>query len=380
MTPIDRDRLAVRWRAVWGAMARAGLDGLVVAGRGMIGQYGDVHWLSGFPLFNSVGHGYAFLTKGVCVRLVVGRRDQELAEELGVADLVERSVLADAPAVGDTGLVGQLAALIEQHGLARQRIGVVGTGLVMPAGDWLALRAALPEVTLVDAGDLLARLKRRKTAADLADCREGYRLADDGFDTFLEHVRPGRSEAEVAAEVERTVRAQGALATLVQVLDGRMWTRPPGPRILGQDELIACYVEVVAPNGCWSEKGAMFALGTVSDRALEVAEAGERLHDAARARLVPGTPASEIAALVQTRAAGSGCRPGIWAGHGVGVDHDQPLLNGEDDTPMEAGMVVALHPHICDARHGAISIDQYAITDEGPVRFSRHDRGLRHVG
>jgi Xaa-Pro aminopeptidase len=376
---VPRELLERRWQATARAMEAVGLDAIVVAGRGLIGQYGDVFYLTGFPLFNSVGHGYAFMRRDEPVQLVVGKRDQELAPRFAVEDLVWRASLPDAPALGDIGLVDELCALLDKHGLSRGRIGIVGLDLVMPAGDWILLQRRAPDAEFANARDLLAPIKAVKAPEELELYRAGCEIADAGFETYLEAVAVGRSESELAAAVEATVRKRGALATIVHVLTGRMYTRPPTPRPLAANQLVTCYVEVVAPNGYWVEKGGMFALGEPGVRWLAVYDAIERAFVLGEEMLTAGTRASEIVAMVDRVAREAGCERGIWSGHGVGVDHDRPLLNGTDETPLEAGMVISFHPHLCDDRHGANVIDQYTITETTPLRHSRFPRRLHRV-
>lgn len=351
-------------------------DALLIVGRGLVGQYGDVFYLSGFPLFNSVGHGYALLRPGERVQLVVGKRDQELASDFGIEEFVWRSPLPDAPAVGDTGLIVQVAEVIRNHGLSRGRLGIAGMELVMPAGDWIALRALLPELELASASELMRRVKAVKSPRELELYADAYKLVDLGFETYIDLVRPGRTEVELVAAVEVTIRQHGALATLTQVLTGRMYTRPPRRRSLRSGEVFSCYVEAVAPNGFWAEKGGMFCLGEPPREWLDILDTAERAYVAAERSLRAGTRADDIFASVREIAESAGCGLGIWAGHGVGIDHDLPVLNGTDHSELVPGMVVALHPHICSDRYGAFAIDQYTVTDAAPIRHSRYARQM----
>jgi Xaa-Pro aminopeptidase len=142
--------------------------------------------------------------------------------------------------------------------------------------------------------------------------------------------------------------------------------------------LVCCIAEVAGPSGYWVEKGAMFALGNPPDRWLEMAAALERAFTIGEAMLTGGTRASEIAAVVSRIASEAGYRVGISSGHGAGMDSDLPALTGDDDRPLEPGMVICLHPHLCDERYGAFAIDQYTITEGPPQRHSRFARCLYH--
>ena len=49
--PVPADLLEARWATLSQEMEREGFDALLVAGRGLVGQYGDVFYVAGFPLF-----------------------------------------------------------------------------------------------------------------------------------------------------------------------------------------------------------------------------------------------------------------------------------------------------------------------------------------
>jgi Xaa-Pro aminopeptidase len=69
---------------------------------------------------------------------------------------------------------------------------------------------------------------------------------------------------------------------------------------------------------------------------------------------------------------------GIWHGHGVGVDHDPPVITAADVTPLVPDMVISVHPNFttADERLGASVADTYVIGDGSPQRLSRLDPGL----
>ncbi len=379
---VPREMVRERWAAVSEAMARDELDALLVAGRGQIGQYGNVFYLSGLLPFNDVGHTYVFLRRDEEAQLVVGKRDQVVADVYAVDDLVWHAPVADMPAIGSgvSALAPQISALVDRHGLSAGRLGVVGMSRVRPVADLEALRALQPGVELVDADALLAPIKAVKSAAELELCKDACEIVDDGFEVMVEALRPGATEADIAAKAEESVRSRGSLATIIHVLPGHVYTRPPTLRWLEENEMVHGYVEAVAPNGYWVEKGAMFALGSVPDRSLEVYETLERAYVAGEELLRAGSSAAEVARAVGAEAQAGGCERGIWAGHGVGIDHDVPVLSEDDPTELAAGMVISLHPHIYDGDFGSFSIDQYTITDGEPQRHSRFERRLYAVG
>jgi Xaa-Pro aminopeptidase len=123
------------------------------------------------------------------------------------------------------------------------------------------------------------------------------------------------------------------------------------------------------------------ALGEIDDE--RAAMAASCLDAARRAEglLVAGRSAGEAAQAIDAVAARDGIRVGIWHGHGVGIDHDAPVITGDNSTPLERDMVVALHPNFssADERLGASVADTYVIGAHAPRRLSRLAPGLIQV-
>ncbi|MFD0853765.1 M24 family metallopeptidase, partial [Actinomadura adrarensis] len=91
--------------------------------------------------------------------------------------------------------------------------------------------------------------------------------------------------------------------------------------------------------------------------------------------------AAEVAVAIEEATAGGGLRYGIWHGHGVGVDHDIPVITASDKTVLQPGMVISLHPNIATAGDevGASVADTFIVTDGEPLRVSSTVQRLFHV-
>lgn len=74
------------------------------------------------------------------------------------------------------------------------------------------LQEALP-VEIADGDELdnwLEELRLIKTPEELRRIREAQALTAYGFEKILDHIRPGRTEREIALELEFLIRRQGA--------------------------------------------------------------------------------------------------------------------------------------------------------------------------
>jgi Xaa-Pro aminopeptidase len=73
---------------------------------------------------------------------------------------------------------------------------------------------------------------------------------------------------------------------------------------------------------------------------------------------------------------------GLWLGHGVGLDdHDLPIIGPGDITQIEAGMVVAVHPHLIDATGatGSSLGDTFLVGSQETLPLSRWPRDIISV-
>ena len=189
-------------------MAEAGYD--VLVGNGTESDASVVRYFSAYwPLFEMGGVAIAPDARSA---LMVGMESAEFARERGVIDNIqlmkEYRETADPEYPGVAG-VGY-REVFESIGVTNpRRIGVAGwlcTNMAMYEG----LRQAFPEAEIVNADELTATLRARKSPAELACLREGFRLGELALAAMLEAVRPGMTELELAGIAVGELYANGA--------------------------------------------------------------------------------------------------------------------------------------------------------------------------
>ena len=100
------------------------------------------------------------------------------------------------------------ASLLRDRGLDTGRIGVELDSLSV--NDFQLLTSALPGATLVDATDLVRRLKMIKSPAEIAHLRMAVELAEAGIVALREEIAVGVSRDALAAAWEAGARAEAA--------------------------------------------------------------------------------------------------------------------------------------------------------------------------
>jgi Xaa-Pro aminopeptidase len=129
-------------------------------------------------------------------------------------------------------------------------------------------------------------------------------------------------------------------------------------------------------NGYHMDETRMFAIGRMPEPALRICRAAIELHQAALENARPGTSAGGLFDLVEKMACSLGFEdcflgpPGrkvSFIGHGIGLELiEPPIIARGRNTPLEAGMVLALEPKfVLEDRFAAGIESVFEVTDTG---------------
>jgi Xaa-Pro aminopeptidase len=228
-------------------------------------------------------------------------------------------------------------------------------------------------VELVAAGEVVEGFREVKDQSELSAMAAAAELADGVYEHLRESGMVGRTELEVARELERELRARGAEPAFpVIVASGAQSARPhaePRDVEIPPDTLVVVDMGAKLDGYC-SDCTRTFATGSLTDSALEVYElvrvAQERGLEATRA----GTPRRDVDAAARQviEAAGHGERFGHGLGHGVGLEvHEGPRLTKTAEGDLRAGNTVTVEPGVyLPGEFGVRIEDLVAVTDDGP--------------
>lgn len=371
---------AARLAGVWDEMETAGYDALIVAGRGLLTQYGYLEYVLGYcPLVRLT---YAVVIPGRQPVLVTPTSSD--AWYAGMAtDLADVRVAGQGDVIStQDNLPAAVAKVLVDYGLERAKIGLVGLKHIVPVGDYQDFVAALPDTKLEDATGVVGRAKAVKSAQEQAEVLRSCEIADAGMRAFEEHAAIGKTGWELWGEMQKAVRSQGAREVLIMVSNDPFFNAPPRDEPLQTGDLVCVYTEITGPNGFWVERASLYEFGVTSDAKREIAELCLASHAAAADMLVVGSTAADVAGAIEGTVVDSDVEFGIWHGHGVGVDHDTPVITATDNTVLVPGMTIAIHPNFTDQAQtiGASVADTYIVQEQGPaVRGSRRDQHLTRI-
>ena len=356
-TGLPQEEVERRYRLVREAAERDGLDAVLVCGNEYTGFEGAVTYVSGFVIV----HRYAYVLLPVDGEpAIVFPSEARYVGEHGTT-WIERQEFVDTPG----------AWLAER--VRGKRVGVHGLDYVMTVRDHTALAAAC-ELVPWDVGFDHARAV--KSELELASVRESVRINAEGFRIFLDAFEVGKTEREVLAPCEEYFVSQGCGRwTTDMVLDGPGGGALPEFKIAGSKrfestDMVLPSLEVAGPGGHWVEVSRAICPGEPNDETKRMLDAYHEYEDAARATLRTGATARDAHRAVAKGFVERGFHLGHVTGHSIGMTMIEfPKIGENDETELQAGMVLSMHPHAiaADGRSCLYMQDTWLVTDDGGV-------------
>ncbi|HTA14214.1 MAG TPA: Xaa-Pro peptidase family protein [Solirubrobacteraceae bacterium] len=278
-----------------------------------------------------------------------------IRREIASADLLE----AAARALGSGGLGGQrtlgfddASLTVKQHARLRE--------LLAPGWE------------LVPCGGVIERLREIKDAQETARIRAAAELADQALSGVLEAGLVGRTEREVAIELELRMRRMGAQAPSFPSIVASA-SHGALPHAEPRDVEIAGGVLVTIDWGAYldgycSDCTRTYATGLVAEEAGEVYELVLQAQEAALDAVRAGISGREVDGVARSiiEQAGHAEHFGHGVGHGVGMEiHEAPRLSRTaSDQPLSAGNIVTVEPGVYLPGRLGVRIEDLAVVGE----------------
>jgi Xaa-Pro aminopeptidase len=259
------------------------------------------------------------------------------AREIVSGELLDAAVAALLATVGGAGRLGfdDASLTVAQHTRLRE---------LLPAG-W----------QLIPCAGAVERMRAVKDVREIARIRAAAELADDALRRVLERGLAGRTEREVALDLEFEMRRLGAdgpsfPSIVASGAHGALPHAEPRADPIARDVFVTIDWGALHEGYC-SDCTRTYATGErISAQAREVYELVRSAQALALAAVTAGPSGRELDFVAREAidAAGHGEHFGHGLGHGVGMEiHEGPRLSrtaGED--PLCAGNVVTVEPGV----------------------------------
>ena len=346
-TPTIPSPYAERLATIRAAFSKANIDALLIQNRR------DQYYLTGF----SGEDGYVLITPRQVVLLTDSRFDETADLEAPFA----KKVLRKRRSATET------AKLIRRH-----KLSTVGYDpRIMSVFDFTTLKKEVDGVKLKPVSGLCEKMRLIKSESELDTIREAVRVAEQAFKATLKFIKPGRSEAEIAAKLVYEMQRRGAsgpgFAPIVAA--GENSSLPhyePGDRKINANEglLIDWGAQV---DWYTSDLTRMVWIGRIPPRIKKVCGIVREALAAGIAAVQPGELGSsaDTAARNVIKKAGFGKQFGHSLGHGIGLQvHEGPRLAKTSEDVLTPGMVVTVEPGIYLPGVGGVRLEEDVLVTE----------------
>ena len=269
------------------------------------------------------------------------------------------------------GSVFKTIALACQE-LGLERIGFEERYLVFAEYD--KIREYLDEgIELVATHGFVEELRQIKSKDELKKIKEAAQITFKAFDFIRDFISPGIKEIEIAAELERFIRYNGARAEAFEIIvaAGANAAFPhhiTSVRKLGNNEMVLIDLGVDF-GGYKSDLTRTFFLGKITPLAREVYNAVKQAQERGLRQIKPQVMANKIDAAARNfiREKGYADFFGHNLGHGVGLEvHELPRISPREETLIQPGMVFTIEPGIyLPGKLGVRIEDMVVVTEKG---------------
>jgi Xaa-Pro aminopeptidase len=349
---------------------------------------------------DDAGLGGLIVTPGYDLRYLIGSRAQtferltalvvpagRVAKSTIVVPRLELASLKDS-AVVELGLTvldwvdGENPYRLVAEVLGGPPIGTAVTDS-MPALHLLPLANSL-EIMPMLATDVLRSLRMIKDPAEIESLKKAGAAIDRVHARVPEFLKPGRTEAQVAADIAEAIVAEGhSEVAFIIVGSGPHGADPHhecSDRVLVEGDIVVVDIGGPYEPGYNSDSTRTYSLGEPSAEVAEQYSVLQRAQAAAVAAVRPGVTAERVDAAARNVLDRAGLADYFVhrTGHGIGLSvHEEPYIVAGNKLRLREGMAFSVEPGIYfPDSWGARIEDIVIVTADGAISVNHRPREL----
>ncbi len=273
--------------------------------------------------------------------------------------------------------VNTLSEICERYGIRKMGFDSVHTTYDMYA-KW---KENLKDVDIVPLTNKIENIRSIKEPAEIQAIKKAIRIATDAFNEIFDTIRPGKTEKEIANDLDSSMRRHGAdcpsFSTIVA--SGPRAALPhaePSDKKIQEGEVVIIDFGAQVDGYC-SDETCSIAMGDVNDKIHEIFTIVKDAKDLGLARIRVGMPVQELDMIVrgfiEEKGYGDFFRHGV--GHGVGVAvHEAPSVTTASEGLIEPNMIFTVEPGIYIPHLGGVRLEDMVLIEENRTTVLTHIR------
>lgn len=289
---------------------------------------------------------------------------------------------------------------------------------VLPYNNYYRVAQALEDSNFVDVSETIKKIRSIKSDFEIGLIKESAKILDAGLSSVPENLVEGKTEIELASEVEAEMRKLGhegalrfrrfnhnlpmghlmsgsnaAIPSFVASPTGGRGVsllQPQGPgfrKIKRNEPVLVDYGGVY--NGYIADETRIFSIGKLPQELEDSHLAALEVQDAVVKELRPGMTGKDLFNLSEAVGEQLGYKnhlggpPGAkcgFVGHGVGLEIDEYPVLGPVNHQIEHNMTIAIEPKMIYPGVGVVGIeDTFLTTEKGPQRLTKLPQDIWQV-
>ena len=228
-----------------------------------------------------------------------------------------------------------------------------------------------PKIKLIDTFNLVESLRQIKSPEEIGCLKEAIRITAKAFSFLKSYLRPGLKELEIAAELERFIRFEGAKTSAFSIIvaSGPNSSLPHAPiseRKLKTNDSILIDMGVEA-SGYKSDLTRVFLLGRITLAQYKIYKIIQEAQNKAIEAIKPNVQINTLdqAARKFIAKSGYGKYFGHSLGHGIGLEvHEEPSISSKNKSPLKEGMVFTIEPGIYIPGRFGIRLEEMVLVNK----------------
>lgn len=277
----------------------------------------------------------------------------------------------------------QIAEILKQENIKTLLIEADNTTL----SGLERIKKALPDFKIRTdqaLSEKIEALRQIKSGGEIESIKKAQSITDKAFAHILNFIREGKTEKEIALELEFFMRKNGSEGVAFDTIavSGKNSSLPhgvPTDKPLENGDFLTMDFGAVW-NGYCSDMTRTVAIGSITDEQQRVYETVLKAQSAALNEIAPDKVCRNIDKAARDLINNHGYEGcfGHGLGHSVGLEiHESPAFNTRDDTKLTTGMIMTVEPGIyLENKFGVRIEDMVLITQTGFENLTKSPKEL----